>query len=236
MELETTPIVSVIVPVYNGEAYLEEALASALAQTWPHKEIVVVDDGSTDRTAEIAKANAGVRYAYQENAGTGPARNLGIRLSTGPLLAFLDADDLWLPNKLELQVGAFQAKKDLDVVSCYVENFFSPELDPEWTKNIRIPEGPLPGHLISALMIRHSSMPRLGEFATSNVPFEFIRWFIAAKDRGMRISMLEDVLVRRRIHQRNQGILRRQELASLPEVLKASLDRRRGSEPSSDAT
>src|SRR3954453_22774254 len=92
--------VSVIVPVYNGAAYLPEAIGSALAQTVRPLEIVVVDDGSTDDSGRIAQQYELVRYVWQANAGISAARNRGIEAAQGDVLALLDADDVWLPDKL----------------------------------------------------------------------------------------------------------------------------------------
>jgi glycosyltransferase involved in cell wall biosynthesis len=97
--------VSVIIPAHNAEAYIEETIRSALAQTHADLEIIVVDDGSTDRTAERVRA-FGDRLVLrvQPNAGVAAARNTGARLATGEWLAFLDADDLWEPEKTERQL------------------------------------------------------------------------------------------------------------------------------------
>jgi glycosyltransferase involved in cell wall biosynthesis len=103
-----TPRVTVVIPVFNGEAFVAAAIDSALAQTVPDIEVVVVDDGSVDRTAEIvsaqAEADARVIVIQQPNRGLSAARNAGIRRAGAPSIAFLDADDRWLPEKLERQL------------------------------------------------------------------------------------------------------------------------------------
>jgi hypothetical protein len=100
------PQISVIVPARNVEPYIAEALESALSQTPPPAEIIVVDDGSTDRTAEVARGCGPlVTVISQRVNGSGPARNLAIQRSSGDWLAFLDADDIWLPGKLERQLA-----------------------------------------------------------------------------------------------------------------------------------
>jgi glycosyltransferase involved in cell wall biosynthesis len=98
--------VSAIITAYNSETYIEEAISSVLDQTCTVDDILVVDDGSTDRTREIVESFAprGVRYAYQENQGPGAARNYGLRETSGDIVAFLDADDVWLENKTEIQL------------------------------------------------------------------------------------------------------------------------------------
>jgi glycosyltransferase involved in cell wall biosynthesis len=100
------PLVSVIIPSYNAARFLPDALESVLAQTYPHYEIIVVDDGSTDNTAQVVQPYLlRIRYLKQDNRGIGAARNAAIAMSRGDFIALLDADDLWLPHKLALQVS-----------------------------------------------------------------------------------------------------------------------------------
>ena len=101
------PSISAVIPVYNGERYLSDAISSVLAQTHQVRECLVIDDGSTDATPEVAaRFSAPVRYVAQPRAGVSVARNRGAELATGELVAFLDHDDAWLPRKLELQAEA----------------------------------------------------------------------------------------------------------------------------------
>jgi teichuronic acid biosynthesis glycosyltransferase TuaG len=99
--------VSVVIPAYNAAAFVAAAVDSALAQTYPEIEVVVVNDGSTDDTPQLLAAyGARIRVHHQPNAGLSAARNIGARLATGDWIAFLDADDLWLPKKIEAQIAA----------------------------------------------------------------------------------------------------------------------------------
>src|SRR5215469_8348389 len=101
-----SPLVSCIVPVFNGEQYLAEALDSILTQTYRPLEIIVADDGSTDGTAAVvARYGNRVRYLFQPNAGTAAACNLGIKAAQGDFIGFLAADDLWHPEKLARQLA-----------------------------------------------------------------------------------------------------------------------------------
>src|SRR5688500_9583140 len=103
----TKALVSVVIPAYNYGHFVTEAVASALNQTHPHVEVIVVDDGSTDGTADILKPfGSRIRYIYQPNRGLSAARNTGIRAARGEWVAFLDADDLWHPSKTETQLSA----------------------------------------------------------------------------------------------------------------------------------
>lgn len=102
------PIVSVIIPAYNAASYLAETLASALGQTLADIEVIVVDDGSKDNTAEVVRGFPAARYVHQKNAGVSAARNTGAANAHGEFLAFLDSDDLWHPDKLRQQVEALR--------------------------------------------------------------------------------------------------------------------------------
>ncbi|NET46460.1 glycosyltransferase [Okeania sp. SIO2B3] len=117
MSTTTTPRVSVIIPVYNGDRYIYQAIESVLAQTYQSYEIIVIDDGSTDNTRLVLEPYVeAIRYVYQENQGVSAARNHGIDLAQGELIAFLDADDFFLSNKLTAQVGVFDAQPNLGIV------------------------------------------------------------------------------------------------------------------------
>jgi glycosyltransferase involved in cell wall biosynthesis len=116
------PRVGVIIPVYNGALYIDKCIQSVLAQTFQDFEIVVVDDGSTDNTAQVVQAisDTRVEYVYQANRGPSAARNTGIRCSRGDFIAFLDSDDLWLPSKLEKQLQCFNQAEGAGLVHCSV--------------------------------------------------------------------------------------------------------------------
>lgn len=114
------PRVSVVIPVYNGERYIRQALISVLRQTHAQIECLVVDDGSVDGTASAVDATADgrVRYVYQANAGVSAARNTGLAAASGDYIAFLDADDVWLPSKLERQLHLAAERPDAGLIYC----------------------------------------------------------------------------------------------------------------------
>jgi teichuronic acid biosynthesis glycosyltransferase TuaG len=119
-----TRLVSILMPAYNADKYIAESIQSVMAQTLADWELIVVDDGSTDNTAEVVNAfvsaDTRIKYFYQPNGRLGKARNTAFRYSTAGLIAFLDSDDLWLPEKLELQVAALN-EQGADVV--YTDGF-----------------------------------------------------------------------------------------------------------------
>src|SRR5439155_16624014 len=152
------PLISCIIPVFNGEKYLAEALDSIRAQTYRPIEIIVVDDGSTDGTRElVASYGDQVRYLWQPNSGPATDRNQGLSAASGEFVAFLDADDLWHPEKLERQMARFDARPDLDVCVAHVQNFWIPELREEEARfrDHRVSRS-LPGYDTETLLARHN--------------------------------------------------------------------------------
>ncbi|GAP10770.1 glycosyltransferase [Bellilinea caldifistulae] len=119
MQNNTTPLVTIIIPAYNQGYYLGEAIQSCLNQTYPNIEIIVVDDGSTDNTQEVAHSynNPKIKYLYKQNGGLSSARNAGIRAASGEYLSFLDSDDMFLPPKIELLMDKFKANPELGFVA-----------------------------------------------------------------------------------------------------------------------
>ena len=126
MQLEALPLISVIIPTYNVGELLAESLKSVFAQTYPRYEVIVVDDGSTDNTTEVVREfKDRILYLYQDNHGPSAARNKGIKRGQGKYFCFLDADDLWTPNKLEVQVAFMERHSDIGLVFSDCERFDS---------------------------------------------------------------------------------------------------------------
>ena len=118
-----SPLLSGIIPAYNSAEYLLEGVGSILSQNYSPLEIIVVDDGSTDNTAEIIRSMPGVKYYHQENLGPAAARNLGIQKSNGSFIAFHDADDISLAGRLSLQMQLLLNYPYLDFCLCRLQNF-----------------------------------------------------------------------------------------------------------------
>jgi glycosyltransferase involved in cell wall biosynthesis len=222
-------VISVIVPTYNNACYLGEALASIAVQTLPVDEIIVVDDGSTDETKQVVAAY-NVTFLQQANAGAAAARNRGVASANGTILAFLDADDLWQPTKVALQMAVLANHPTVDMVFGHVEHFVSADLPDALLDKLYCPSMPVPGYLPSSMVIRRKSWDSVGPFNTSWEVGEFVNWYLLAQEKGLTSHMLPQLLVRRRLHRTNQGVLRREARRDYLHIFKAALDRRRTAE------
>lgn len=224
------PLVTVVIPIFNCEKYIGEAIESVLAQTYRPIEVIVVDDGSSDGTAAAARRFSDVLYCAQPHAGPGAARNRGVDLARGDLLAFLDADDVWMPEKLERQIAAFGADPALDMVLGRVEQFHSPDLDDQTRSRLAGAGTVLAGYAAGALLIKRASFLRVGTFTTAERVGEFIDWYARAMEHGLKSLVLPDIVLRRRIHRTNTVIREHDAKGDYVKILKASLDRRRKKE------
>lgn len=218
--------VSVVIAVYDGEATIGDAITSVLAQTRQPLEIIVVDDGSNDGTPavldRIAKAHACLRCLRQNpNQGQAAALNRGISEARGAFLAFLDADDVWMPDKLARQLARFAADPALDVVYGLAKQ--------RWVQpgEIAREDPPVPARLPGAMLIRRAAFDRVGPFETRWRLGSVVDWYARAVDAKLRMDVIQEVVYERRIHGRNLGIVAAQHRADYLEVVKAALDRRR---------
>lgn len=211
----TLPRVSVIIPAYNAEPYVAECLRSVIAQTLNSWEAIVVDDGSTDNTAaivrEFAARDSRIKYVFQENGKQGKARNTAIAHARASLLAFLDADDLWEANKLDLQLQTMEAR-GADIVYSDGLIFDGQQKDEDISFNVRT--GLTTGramldHLllhntvpVASVLMRRSTLDAVGWFE-EGVEFQacedYDLWLKAAKSEAVFFGM-PDKLVRYRRH------------------------------------
>jgi glycosyltransferase involved in cell wall biosynthesis len=199
--------VSVIVPVYNGAAYLGEALASVRAQRYAPIELIVVDDGSNDASPEIAASYRPARRLRQEHQGVAVARNQGLGLSTGVFIAFLDQDDWWEPAKLQRQVDYLLANPSVDYVTTRQRLFLSPGMGtPVWLRP-ELLEGAQPGSTPSTLLARKTVFERLGQFDPQFPLTSDVEWFLRAKNTGVQSYELPEVLTHKRVHNENHARL-----------------------------
>ncbi|MFO0745543.1 MAG: glycosyltransferase family A protein [Myxococcota bacterium] len=224
--------ISVIIPAKDAERYLGAAIASIVAQAPSDgaavAEIIVVDDGSSDATAAVARAASPlVHVVTQPASGIGAARNAGVRASDGDWLAFLDADDLWEPDKLALQVTALAAAPD-SIVLGQVEEFTSPELGDAEKARLLPKPGRLPGWLAGAMLLARSTFEAVGPFDAGLAVGETIAWFAAARARATPTVVLDALVLRRRLHGANYTLTQREvRAADYVALAKQMLDRKR---------
>ena len=225
---DARPLVSVMIPVYNGEAYLAEAIDSVLAQSYRPVEVIVVDDGSDDGSGAVAQRYGDpVRYVRQDRGGNGAARNRAVAMATGELFTFLDADDRLAPNALERLVAVLSEDPNLVAVYGHVREFVSPDIDPEALARLRPPIDRVAGCLPTNMLMRREAFLRVGDFPTHLRVGVTVDWSARAAESGMPTTLLDDVLFERRLHADNNGIREREHRSHYVQVVKAALDRRR---------
>ncbi|MDC7784292.1 glycosyltransferase family A protein [Rhodoplanes sp. TEM] len=217
---------SVIVPVYNGAPWLAATLDSALAQSLPADEIVIVDDGSTDASPDILRAFGDrLRVIRQPNAGVAAARNAGLAQARGDLICFLDQDDLWPADRNRLLVEALAADPAADLAAGRVEILWEraePPTRPEETDTLHRQT------LLGSLCVRRSVFERLGPLSTAVGYGDDLDFAMLRREAGLRTVMLDAVTLIYRIHDTNTSIDREVSKDIILNVLQRSLRRRRG--------
>ncbi len=225
-------LISCIVPAFNSGRYIGEALESILSQTYTNIEVIVADDGSTDNTAEIVEAfGERVKLTSQETKGPAATRNLGVAAARGDFLAFLDADDLWHEEKLDRQAARFSSRPELEACVTHAKMFWVPGLEHEALEYSENPRSEaIPGYATTTLLARRSLFERIGNFRTDLWFSDATEWFIRAREAGIELELMPDVLTFHRMHELN--LTRRRSEASKEEfarIVGESLTRRRAS-------
>lgn len=225
---ESPERVSVIIPCYNAAAYIGEAIDSVLKQGPEVYEIIVIDDGSTDASASAVNSfGPTVLYKHQSNQGISAARNRGVEQASGDYIAFLDADDLWPAGSLEQRLDALRKDQELDSAFGMVEQFISPDVDQETRAGLHCPAGSQHGRLAGCMVIRRDAYGRVGPFDEELRLGETMDWIARAEAIGISMVMLDDVVLRRRIHGSNTVLTEERQNADYLRALRASIVRRR---------
>ncbi len=218
--------ISIIIPVFNGEVYIAGAIRTALNQDYLNKEVIVINDGSTDKTAEICQVFEGkIIYYEQENRGLGASRNQGVLLAKGQYIAFLDCDDLWESTKLSRQMQNYAGDT---LHFTMIKQFYCSSLSDVEKSKIAIPQEILPGYCGSCLLLSRKLFEKVGQFHEKKEVGEFIEWYSRAMALNTPVQLIEEVLAYRRVHAHNMG--RQRERYSRQEylkVLKKNLELRR---------
>lgn len=221
-------LVSVIVPVYNAAKYLDEALNSVFGQTHLTLEVIAVNDGSTDDSLQVLTRYASrITIIDSVNKGTPAARNQGIQAAKGAYLAFLDADDLWHPEKLRTQMDLFDRVPDIDMTYCCFEEFLSPDLSTEQQATRVVKTGVISAALAGTTLLRRASFDKVGPFSETRRTGDFIDWYARAEDVGIKVVPTEHCHYRRRSHASNQSLQLGGLHKDYMEVVREALRRRR---------
>ncbi|MBD2482576.1 glycosyltransferase [Planktothrix sp. FACHB-1365] len=196
--------VSVIIPVYNGEKYLAEAIQNVKNQDYQPLEIIVIDDGSTDKTAEIAaQFKDCIRYIYQQNTGPAAARNHGIRIANGDVIAFLDVDDLWSDNKLKLQANYLADHPSVGIVQGLIQQMKLLRQEEDDQAIFEPTYKPYSYINIGSAIYRKTVFEKIGFFDETLKYAEDVDWFIRAWENGISKIVLDRVSLFYRKHEDN---------------------------------
>lgn len=200
------PAIDVIIAVYNGSKYIEEAIASVQAQSWQNLNIILADDGSEDNTLSIVTRlgtqDKRIKILSLPHRGVSATLNDAIKFSDAEFVSFLDADDLWHERKLEKQMEELNRNRTTDICFCMVKEFdsFQNDHDPQ-THAART--GPLKGYSKIAFLGKRTVFEKYGLFDEEVAIGDFVDWFSRIVRSGQAIAMLDDVLAYRRIHKHN---------------------------------
>ena len=188
----------------------------------------MVDDGSEDDTRAVAERYGDrIRFLSLEHRGAGAARNAAVELAAGAYLAFLDADDRFLPRTLEHQLAALHADPELDMVFGHVREFVSPELPADVRAAIRAPAAPSPWTTPNLMLVCRRSFDRVGPFATDLRVAETVDWYARATEARLKSVTLPEIVLERRLHPLNSGMRERDARSDYLQVIRASMERRR---------
>jgi glycosyltransferase involved in cell wall biosynthesis len=217
--------ISVIISVYNAERYLSESLDSVLNQSMPAKEIIVINDGSTDQTINILKSyGKKIKLIDRENKGVPYSVNEGLSEVKQPWIAFNDGDDIWSQNKLELQYNYLLEHKDLRILFGMMRQFISPELSEEDKASIYVPNSPEKALIRPAMLAHQSVFEDYGLFNPTLKAGDFIEWFQKIKENDLKFDFIDEVIYCRRLHKNSlsnkEGVK-----DDFLKILKAKLDR-----------
>lgn len=223
--MNAQPFVSVIIPVYNGAEFLLDALASIRAQNYAPLEILVMDDGSTDNTKEIAQAQTDVLYFALEHRGAPATRRRGVDAARGELIAFLDVDDLWSKNKLARQVVLLNENPNVAIVNGYTQLLRLVDANAsEW--KFEVWGTPQLAFSFGSALFRRTVFEIVSSFDDAQSMTDDLDWFSHAREKNVPMLIHADVMQFYRRHTRNMTNnvdLGKQQLL---QMLKKSLARR----------
>lgn len=219
--------VSVILPIYNAEKYLSEAVESVYGQKIPLHELIIVDDGSTDNGIEkIALFRKNIRYVYQSNRGPAGARNTGLSMATGDLIAFIDADDKWPKGKLKNQLQLLSDFPEVDIVWGRSQYEFENEELAHLYNGTKSTEGTVFNAFLGAALFRKRVFERVGLFDSTLRFGEDWDWLNRAEELEVPILKTEECSLIYRVHTHNMTSDKDEVNFHTVKLLKKKLDRK----------
>ncbi len=203
----SAPLVSVIISAFNSESYIEEAIASVLGQEWEPLELIIVDDGSTDDTAALARRfGPRLRVLGGPEQGLAATRNRGIEAAHGAYLMHFDADDVLAQSAIRNLMEVFQQEDRCDIVAGRLSSFLSPDISNALASRLRVPHEPQRGHLSGVAIVRRDVFERVGPLNESYNPAVDLEWWQRAGGHGVNIRLIDEVVAYRRIHGANSSL------------------------------
>ena len=219
--------VSVILPLYNGERFIRASSASVLGQTFSDFELLIIDDGSTDNSLAHVPDDPRIRVFRRRNRGVAATRNFGLERACGEFIAFIDQDDCWHPDKLQLQLQAFAHDPDLGYVLTMMQNRLQGDTQkPVWLKEEQVEKEQI-GLLPSSLLARREVFSVIGDFDQSLTNASDLDWFIRADQAGIKRTILKTVLVVRGIHEANASHAKKLSKRETFMILKRQIEARK---------
>jgi glycosyltransferase involved in cell wall biosynthesis len=219
-------LISVIIPVFNGEEFIQEAIESIFSQKYHPIEIIIIDDGSKDSTKKIVSQFPEIQYHYQTNQGPAKARNVGLSFAGGSLIAFLDADDYWSDQKLDIQFNLMKNNPSVDIVLGHVQFICPVQKQKDNYKYVPYLQPWMAPSLGNAL-IKRSVFDLIGNLDEEQFYCDDIDWFKRVREKNLTILEHNDVTYYYRRHENN--ITNNDQLGKqfLLQAVKKSLDRKR---------
>lgn len=227
MKKSSNPLVSVIIPVFNGEKYIAEAIESVLNQTYQNYEIIFIDGNSTDKTPIIAQSYPQIRYFLQNSQGITNGYNEGIDEAKAELITFLSCDDIWTHDKLKIQVNYMIDNPEIQYSVGKVKLFLEEGNLPPSGFKTELLEGDHIGIIPETLMVRKNVFQQVGKFNPEfTVAFD-TDWFARCQDAKIPMTIIDKVVLYKRIHNNNVSLNNRNFDQYLLKILRESIHRKR---------
>jgi glycosyltransferase involved in cell wall biosynthesis len=225
--LKKTANISVILPIYNGEKYLKDCIESIINQSILPKEILIIDDGSTDNSSTICQKYPQLKYLKITNKGVANARNKGLEITKYDLIAFIDQDDTWSYTSLETRLNAFNKSNNTKIIVGRQEWFLDGlETRPSWVKEEQM-ESSLDGYLLGCSLIDKKLFEMYGTFDCSFRFASDFDWFFRLKDASENFIQVDDIVLNKRIHALNESRHAKESLTELTKALYKSILRKK---------